>query len=392
MRIFIAAFVIAVSVLARAQNVAPLGEREALTGNAGIGRSGSAAAGYYNPAALEFGRKTRLVGSGSLLQRTELVNRNDAFEFSGRRIATASLFGSTIWSWDDFALSLGIFSPATYELSAPLTTTATSEFRGKIFSSTSMVLVGPSWAYKMGDSLSAGLSLFYESLQSRLGFAIFQQSSAGGAIFRQAGYQDVEVSNSAIQPVVGLAWHPTDQLQLGFRVETPVIDLPSSAKGVSWKWSNSNTGGTVSNEEYSAEPELKTEVHLKQPLALGLGTQVLLTDRLDLLLDVKYTEKVDRQYFQFWFTNIRKEYLEVALGAEYAMGTDAAILGGINWSQLPDRTEDEASYMITLGRVGIEATNETMFGVFYNTSDNTSRSSLTKESAWGLVLSSGIYL
>ena len=144
-----------------------VGDRAATMGGAFIGISDDSSGGYYNPAGLAFGVGDSISGSGNALHRSQTkyektIGTKDWYRDS--ETILPNFFGIT----KAFGKSIFAFSyivPDSFiehqDQSFPNILSGIKEYYMSLHSEEESNMVGPSYAYRINDSLSIGSSIFY---------------------------------------------------------------------------------------------------------------------------------------------------------------------------------------------------------------------------------------
>jgi long-chain fatty acid transport protein len=187
--------------------------------------------------------------------------------------------------------------------------------------------IGPSYARKLNDNLSVGISLY---LHMRNTETIFSQNITKiDATYEWSSfYQQSE--EFGIEPVLGIMWSPLDKLSLGAslrKTELLNASLDSQQTCASDILANPNPLCTEPPTTQLSSSDYKREY----PWQLSLGAAYFPSDRLLYSLDVTYyTETSDDlpSSYDHLFRS-REATWNIKLGSEYYLSSRWALRGGL---------------------------------------------------------------
>ncbi len=265
----------------------PFGEREVLTGNAGVAGSPSSGAVVYNPAGLALIEHSSLSVSGS----TYIVQNMKAaplFRIDGTDLEyTASGFETipasviSVTRSNDWALAFAVLVPESLKLNNRLSfsTPNTSTTIHQIQTNSDLWLTA-SYAKQLGADWAAGITLFAIQKSQASAVTLTSRNPATPAL-PGVSHNDFKSSVINVAAAIGLRWKASPSVDLGFRARLPAVRLMGSGDGYKYEQSSNGTALTVNDQEAK-----DMDAYSSLPLDVALGACWHLGESVRLLTDV----------------------------------------------------------------------------------------------------------
>jgi hypothetical protein len=302
----------------------PLGEEQALMGNAGTALLSSSGAVYFNPASLMGIKSSRLSATGSLLYfaKDEITTSVGTAESEDRGFSTGAAL--TLWSGKSSSYGLGIISPFTTRIdtaySDAVPGSATPVTVNASTNSTLTGLVGV-WATTWSEGFHVGAQLgVLESSTNAKASYVFQDSLTTRSV---AGNLSSKSTAYALQPRFGFIKEFDNGWDAGVSIELPVIGL-TGKKEIRSEYLI-YTGGTPTitrNTDSYGETA-------QSPLQIVGGVRIPWAKDLDIFADLSWNSALT---FRSADTNYRYgSRISPRLGARFKM-KDINLYGGVHHS------------------------------------------------------------
>ena len=197
-------------------------------------------------------------------------------------------------------------------------------------------LFGPSYGYKVSDSLSLGGTLYYYYRDVEIITNQFIRFASGDDVISN---QYSTRTDQGIKPMLGLIWDPVDNLSLGFTVSKLfLIDNETEIQTIQ------------NNDPTPADFNLFNIKHSdkdKYPLSASLGLAWFYSPKLLFSWDLKYFDSEDEKVY----------VINTALGAEYYTSDRFAFRAGFytDISNAEDVSSTEPSYSDQINIYGLTA-------------------------------------
>lgn len=371
-----------------AQSSLPLGEREAFLGNIGIAKDGTVGNTYYNPAGLAFGKTSKLVGSGTLLQVSNQKAKESNVTASFSQTQALPIGAGTSWSKDSSSWAFSVYNLENTHgligISVDLPGIGTAEGRARVdqFS----VIVGPSWAKKISENMALGVSAFYFQQENSTMITLPFQRTVGANTAIGAVTADSTTTARAIKLVVGgLARY--EYFDIGVRLETgPLLTqstIESSSANIFYV---KDAGNNIVSETTDINPVTKENAKFNLPHLLGVGVGTLLSPRMRLYSDLNYGLAMKYRPRSGDDENEFKGAIRAGAGIEYT-GSLHKWLGGFSFIQ--DADSDDVYLYLSGGYITLDKRTDSAVGLFYLT---TLKADETNINTIGLAFSSSIKL
>lgn len=270
------------------RNAFPFGEKEALTGNAGVAGTQSTGAVYYNPAALTQIDHGRISLSGSTYvylktgsdQFAHLDNTDIPYTSSGFDTVPSTVV-STFRVNDEWVASYFILIPEKYKQDnrqtflTPNSRTTYIELKN---ANDMWAGVAAGYAYSDQFSFGAALNLIQHTELSSTTVQTTFPSIPNSILFR---VDHLESSVTGLSLVLGALYRPGGPWQFGLRVQTPLVKLFGSGNGF--------TSGQVvdlGTLDSAEKEEQDIRAAYKLPFDVTFGTRYQLNERWSLLADL----------------------------------------------------------------------------------------------------------
>ena len=275
----------------------PTGEKELFTGNAGIGGIGSATAGYYNPGALTQIKNNKLSVTASsfyyMSQKREPTmaagGKEHNYESSSFNTIPSSLV--TVYNFDAFTGSFTIMVPFNYSFENQQVWEVPGRklyFQEK--KETSDLWVGPTAAFKLNDRLSVGASLFAVKAYSLQVDSYVTRKDDGTE--SSANSRRFQANVWGAIAIIGAHWEG-DLISFGARAQSPYIQI----NGVG-DYFNSSVGWEGGSYRRRIVNRREIDANYELPADFGVGVNIHLTDKLDLLIDTSYSLKMNYNQYE----------------------------------------------------------------------------------------------
>ena len=227
-------------------------------GNTYIGLSDTLIGAYYNPAGLAYIEQNRITESSNSFKSTSFDYKNTATNFSYNQKLTSSIppFFGFFQNFDDLNVAFSIITPKSNTINKDnlRTITLTSDdgvdfdytYYENYDAKNTQILIGPSVATKLNETLSIGASFFY-SYQTRDYIQnVYSYLTASPDTLKQWNNSYNDETIHELLGIFGVQWMPTDKLSLGSKV-----NIPYSLSG---SGTEQRTESTLNNasEEYTS--------------------------------------------------------------------------------------------------------------------------------------------
>lgn len=308
----------------------PFGEREALSGNAGVAGGPSSGCVHYNPAGLTLIEHGRLSVSGSTyvlkkLSATPFVRvdgTNLDYAASGFDAIPSAV--SSILRWGESSVGFSVLVPESSRLENRLTlpTTNTLTTLDNVQSANDL-WIGGSLARKVGPDWAMGVSLFLAQSSASNNITVTSRNPATPTL-ADVTHTNLRVSVSNLVAVLGVLWNVSPDWRFGLRLRTPSVRV--SGTGDSYAYEQTVSGST----QTIAERDLK-DLKVLSPLpfdgSLGLGWVVTPTVRV--LFDASLQAGVTYDPFPGSALSTSRS---VELRARYNLGAELDLSPNVTWS------------------------------------------------------------
>ena len=306
-----------------------IGERAATMGGSYVAISDDSTGCYYNPAGIAYAVGDSLSGSGNMLHKmktvySEAIGTEDWVRESEALVP--NYFG-VLKNFKSYSICFSYVVPEAFiehqDLVFDNPLSKVKKYYQSLHSEDITYLMGPSVAMKFGDSLSFGLTLYYQyrSFIRQNHYYLEKTNDKGYEVY----YQSKKLREDGLMPKIGMQWSPWSLLTFGMAVDQSFL-LNSTFQGdVSLHQTDNETGTTslltLMNRSTS------TEKH-KFPLHMAWGISYFPTPSL------LYT--VDLDYYQATAEG-RADIMNYSGGSEYYLNPTNAIRLGLftNYTNLP---------------------------------------------------------
>lgn len=275
-------------------SILPLGDTESLMGNSGTGGIGSTGAIYYNPAALTMveGNSLSLSGSAYLSFKFEakpLANfygTNLNYEASGFQTIPTSVI--IVKKKNEWNLGFTVLVPmefsyegrTTWDVPIPNGPNLGIKFNQNY--SESVLLIGLSAARKLGDTWSAGITVFGQNYSYRSILDFRGELSISPDYIFQASHRET-FSPTSLLAVLGVQ-KTFEKANLGLRVALPSLHLFGTADYYDYSYTNFDP----SDIQVSQIDESNESAQFATPLDVRLGSTFFPGGKWTLTLDLAY--------------------------------------------------------------------------------------------------------
>lgn len=359
-------------------NILPLGDKEAMMGNAGTGGFGSTGAVYYNPGALSDVEGTSLSLSGSAYLQFKFSAKPIAtilgteleYEASGfQTIPTSVIIVKKVKEWH---LAFSALVPMSFNYEGrqtwdipnegdPIKIKFSQNYKEENF------LVGISAARKINDSWSAGVTVFAQNYTyfSSLDFRTELENNPDVII--QDSHREKFSPVSALV-VLGLQ-KKFNKFNLGLRATLPSIHIMGEAEYYDYQYSNLDPNNVETSQiDVSGE-----KVAFRSPSDLRVGATYFPTEKWTATLDLSYQFSIDYDIFDDpeidEEVNSKGNY-RINAGVQYMLSDKFGLNGGFAYTPSTlQETDEEFGQDFTsvfLGGKSISKYFETTIGLFYS--------------------------
>ena len=390
-KVFLALILIFGSHQASAQVPTFIGEQEGLTANTGIGRFGSTAAGYYNPAGLAGVEKDKISVSATAFQSytQRVTGELDMYVQATQTMPTQV---TSVWRVPYGTIALSVFSVRDFDFALPfkisIEDVGSVPVRFKVSEST--LAVGPSIARQFGDSLSVGLSFLLLKVD-RYASAVIRDTKtlpAGTVDFMSFSEQK---SNSLLAlPVLGVHKKWNEKFATGLRLASPTFVISGKRKSFDQNITYVNDGVTISNLS-EPEADISEKESIKRPMEVGVGAVYQAQEDLKILLDINNS-------FSMTYKEVPSDEEDTIVKGAVAVSSGFELLrgkrtykAGLMWQQNAMRElapEAEVYYGATVGVATAFEYIDSGIGLYYAAGERKDDGDTSKAQAFGLLLSS----
>lgn len=267
----------------------PFGEKEVMTGNAGVAGEESAGAVYYNPAGLAQAGHSRISVSGTTFVSNHqespkflrVDNTDVPYSQSGLDILPGALIST--FKKGDWALAYFLTVPDAFKVKNKFTMDTPNT------QSTVVQVVehqelwgGVSAARYVSPKLSLGASLQFTQITRLQSFSV-QIAIPSLANTGSVGTQYTDMSIFGMSATFGALYHASAVTTLGLRVQTPFARLGGKTKF--YAGNQEVISGTLTSTQVS-EDDIRTQYRM--PLDITVGSRFKLGKSTSLLADLSY--------------------------------------------------------------------------------------------------------
>ena len=267
-------------------NLIPFGEEEGLLGNTGIALDTSSGATYYNPGALGFvpNNRVSVYGNAYMFNRAEVDSfvKTDKgnIPLRSNSFSPIPLGAVSIFSTENWIYAFSVYVPSSASFDIQLATPPGASTGNSILSMSSQSLwLGPSLARKVSDVLSIGFSLFLTREYDSASSTSYGVQASPHTIYGQALRQKNSAWNALL--IIGAQWRLASDWTLGFRLQSPTVDIRGRAD-----YYLTTINADATNQTSSLIDEHDMHSRSRQPTNIGVGASFRASPILELLLDV----------------------------------------------------------------------------------------------------------
>lgn len=201
-----------------------VGDRASLMGGAYSAVADDAAGAYYNPAGISFSFGDSVSGSGNAYHKVNTRYKQAIGSNDWTRESDAILpnFFGLIKKYGNSAFAISYIVPETMiehqDQAFDSPNNYVDRYYISLHSEDHVYMLGPSYAYKLSETLSLGVTLYYYYREFRLQQNQYSDYSASYS-FAPNGQRELYLSQRKIEkgftPRIGLQWSPSNQLVVG---------------------------------------------------------------------------------------------------------------------------------------------------------------------------------
>lgn len=365
-----------------------VGDRAADLGGAYGAVSDNASGCFYNPAGIVYGVGSNLSASVNAFSNATKSYRGALTSTAGRKLdweQTSSVllpnfFGATYdLSFGTLGLSYAVpdsvqrkQQQAFYDIRSSAPGAEIGEYHININDNDNSYLFGPSFAFKLGDSLSLGATLYglyRDATVIRNQFLRLRDIDGGDAFDYSNNFEwrngYVYRTEWGVRPILGLVWSPAEKWALGLSAARTWIVAASHEQQTTV---NTNVFGSDPNQP--AFQYAKDHIERETPYEARLGVAYFPTASLLFSADVSYFSGGgdyvrDERTFRFldptttsgyYLSDESEEIFNFALGTEYYFSESYALRGGLytdfaNTPKLAANTANQPEHIDIFGGV-----------------------------------------
>jgi long-chain fatty acid transport protein len=288
---------------------------------------------YYNPAGIAFAPANKFSASVNAISTAKKVYKNVLTTLSGTSMdweqESFSLLPNYFGIVQQFGPGMLGFSYAVPDSAQMRQKQSFSNIAGvqpintltiNINNHDKAYLFGPSYSYRVSDSLSVGATLYYYYRDSELiynQFAMFEDGAE--AIINLHTTR----TDQGVKPMLGLIWDPVDNVSVGLTVSKLwVFDSDRDVQEIQTDYPDDPANILLSRASYSDKTRF--------PLSTALGLAWFYSPSLLFAMDIKYYPDIEE----------KKYVLNAALATEFYPTDSFAVRTGIytDLSNAPDLT------------------------------------------------------
>lgn len=336
------------------------GERSAGLGGAYAAISDDPSGSYYNPAGIVFAYDNFISLSASNFRESKKTYESvfgPGQSYSRTSRSYLPNFFGAIKHFDSFKFGFSVVSPSTDDydqadqITLPNSIPTVFNYRNDYTEKNTSILLGPTFAKKIADKMSAGITVYFLYDSRRITTTQFVSR-------KDNTYSSTDISDrrttTGVNPVLGWQWMPKDFLSLGLSLRRPLILSESrrrggifnnsspTASGVTILESTQRASGAANGGSWIAGPgdtgSLPQTWELRSGFALFPSRYLMMA--FDIIHTTGYKKEIDRTQVDARNGNIflnspevqeltRKPTTNFAFGTEYYMSDNLALRGGL---------------------------------------------------------------
>ncbi|MGK5094596.1 outer membrane protein transport protein [Deltaproteobacteria bacterium TL4] len=299
-----------------------VGDRAATMGGAYVAISDDASAGYYNPSGMVFAYGSTVSGSAIANHQTQLKYKNVFGDKDWDRESEASLpnFFGLVQKVGRHAFGFSYIVPESVienqdQIFKNVKTPKgfRDQYAVNVHTEDTQYLVGPSYAFKVNDKFSLGLTLYSFIRQVRLQQYQYVELNS---IF-VSDYYNLEAHESGLTQKVGVQYSPIDQISLGLTVtQTGLNSSKTKLQQVSVFPLIINSNVVESSQVYEASSDEKREF----PLQISMGVAYFHSPFVLVAADIDFFQQRD---------DTLEDVINLSLGTEFFIDDTNAFRMGL---------------------------------------------------------------
>jgi long-chain fatty acid transport protein len=278
---------------------------------------------FYNPAGIVYGIGSDVSGSMNALQITDTVYKDTlgpGIDWKRESIALIPNYFGVVQPLGKgkigFSYAVTDYTKENQDqVFGPLTLYGIDRHYVNYNDKDSTYNIGPSYAQKLTDKLSIGVTLYMHYRQRERIRTILSEYSvgAGGDYYYSSEYASIE--ENGIRPIFGIMWTPRDKISLGMTLSQTI--LLSSTRRL-------QTSSKAQNDSAVSHSDLESNLKRELPLTVTLGGAYFQSSSLLYSADFSYYSSTSSTGFID-----RPATWNVAFGSEYYLNSDWAIRAGL---------------------------------------------------------------
>lgn len=307
------------------RQIIPLGEKAAYMANTGTADSSASGAVYYNPACLAGIKDNKISVSGSVYftfnvnfdALARIDNTNISYQAKGLN-TIPSTYISTFKKWNStFAFSVlmpdSIQVEGAQKFSTPNTSGVLTPYQNK-----KSIWAGLSGSRVLDEKWSIGATVFGIQYSNANQFATTVNFlTPSNTVASSVNRTDVTVYG--LSWVLGLLYKASQDLEIGYRIQTPILQVAGTAN--TYTENASSISGTVSTQ---IEDKQGIPAHYDLPTDTTLGIAYRLHPKVKALLDLSYQWGVD-------YKSIPDSTISTTSSDAYVSDPTARSNAGLEW-------------------------------------------------------------
>ena len=343
-----------------------IGERAATMGGSYVAISDDSTGCYYNPAGIAYAVGDSLSGSGNMLHKmktvySEAIGTEDWVRESEALIP--NYFG-VLKNYKSYSICFSYVVPEAFiehqdlVFYNPLSTV--KKYYQSLHSEDITYLMGPSAAMKFRDSLSFGLTLYYQyrSFIRQYHYYIESANDKGYEVY----YESKKLREDSLMTKFGMQWSPWSMFTIGMVVDQSFLLDSTFQRDNSFHETDNSTGTpsllTLMNSKSSSEKH-------NFPLHMGWGGSYFPTPSLLYTVDLDYYKTQQKG---------RVDVINYSGGTEYYFDPTNAVRFGLftNYTNLPQSDSTTIApyeyidiYGVSLGYTSYSSSSSLTLGAIY---------------------------
>ena len=347
-----------------------VGTRAASMGGAFVGIADDAAGSFYNPAGIAFSFGDSISGSGNAFHTVNTTYESAIGSHDWERESSAILpnFFGLIKKFGESTFAISYVIPETlieHQDQVFLNpNSAIERFHYSLHSEDNVYLLGPSFARKLSDGFSVGMTLYYYYREFR---EQFSQYLEGANHTDSLSYSSKTWVEQGLSPKLGIQWSPSDLLFVGVTYgQTTLnssnieVDSPTLAHNYD------PVGGTIAAFPSSLFNSSTVREKRQFPSQLSIGIAYYPSPFLLVAADVDYFQQQESDL---------QNVTNLSVGTEYYLDATNALRVGVFTNNDSRKAVSSTEYVVehidmtglSLGYASFSRTSSVSLGIVYST-------------------------